>query len=90
MAVNVVYSNQAQIDIHKAKCYFDLIEKGEAFLDDLFYVEELICIMPEMFQIKYNKIRIANLNHFTFAIHYVYEGDTVYVYRVYSAGKDIV
>lgn len=88
MAVKIVYSSEAQIDIHKVKCHFDIIQKGEDFLDDLFYLEELIGIMPGMFQIKYRNIRIANLENFKYCLHYMFTGSIVYVYRVFLAGKD--
>jgi len=88
MAVKVDYSEQSQIDIHKAKCHLDLFGKGEDFLDDLFLHEELISLMPEMFQIKYRVIRIANLENFKYAIHYVFQNGQVYIHRVYPYGKE--
>lgn len=88
MVVKVVYSEQAQIDVHKAKCYFDLIGKGEEFLDDLFHQEDLIRAMPEMYQIKYRKVRISNFQYFKYSIHYLFENGQVFIYRVYAFGKE--
>ena len=88
MAVKTEYSEQAQIDIHKVKCYLDLFGKGEDFLDDLLRREELISLMPETYQIKYREIRIANLENFKYAIHYVFQNGQVYIHRVYPYGKE--
>lgn len=83
MAVKIEYSEQSQIDIHKAKCYFDLYGKGDDFLNDLFRYEDLIRLMPEMYQIKYKSVRIANLENFKYAIHYIFTNGHIYIYRVY-------
>jgi|GEM_PF-1495636 len=88
MADKVEYSEQSLIDIHKAKCYFDLFGKGDDFLDDLFRHEDLILLMPEMYQIKYKKIRIANLENFKYAIHYMFLNGQIYIYRVYPDGHE--
>lgn len=88
MVDEVEYSEQAQLDIHKAKCFFDLSEKGEDFLDDLFRQEDLIRLMPEMYQIKYSAIRIANLVNFRYAIHYIFQNKRIYIYRVFPHGQE--
>ena len=63
-------------------CFFDFTGKGDDFLDDLFRHEDLIRIMPEMFQIKYGNIRIVNLQSFNYSIHYIYQDDIIYIYRL--------
>jgi len=88
MVVKIVYSEQAQLHIHKAKCYFNLIGKEKDFLDDLFHQENLIWAVLEMYQIKYWRIRISNLHNFRYAIHYVFEKGQVYIYRVFAYGKE--
>lgn len=88
MAVKIEYSEQSQIDVHKAKCYFDIFGKGEDFLDDLFRHEDLIRLMPEMYQIKYRTIRIANLENFKYTIHYIFHNGKIYIYRVYPHGQE--
>lgn len=88
MAVKIIYSESAKIDIHKAKCFFDIKEKGELFLDELFRLEGYIQAMPEMFQIKYRNIRIANMDGFRYAIHYITNQETVFIYRVFPQGME--
>ena len=88
MVVKIEYSEQAQIDIHRAKCFFDLSGKGEDFLDDLFRHEDLIKLMPEMYQIKYRSIRIVNLEYFKYAIHYILMERHIFIYRVYPHGQN--
>ncbi len=88
MDVKIEYSEQAQIDVHKVKCFFDILGKGEDFLEDLFRHEDLIKLMPEMYQIKYKVIRIANLENFKYAIHYIFQNGQIFIYRVYPHGQD--
>lgn len=88
MVDEIIYSEQAQIDIHRAKCFFDLSGKGDDFLDDLFRHEDLIRLMPEMYQIKYKMIRIANMENFKYAIHYIFQNKQVYIYKIYPHSQD--
>lgn len=71
MAVKIKYDEQAQLHIHWVECFFDLSGKGDNFLEDLFSLEYLINLMPEMYQSKYRMIRIANLEKFKYTIHCV-------------------
>lgn len=88
MAVKIEYNEQAQLDIHRAKCFFDLSGKGEDFLDDLFRHEDLIKILPEMYQIKYRMIRIVNLENFKYPIHYIFQNNQIYIYRIYPDDQE--
>ncbi len=88
MADKIKDSEQSQIDIHRAKCYFDLYGKGDAFLDDLIRHEDLIGLMPEIYQIKYRSVRITNLKNFKYAIHYIFKNESIYIYRVYPHGQE--
>ena len=88
MDVEIYYSELAQIDLHKAKCFFDLVNKGEEFLDDLFRQENLIRLMLEMYQIKYRGIRIVNLENFNYSIHYNCQNGQVFIYRIFPHGQD--
>lgn len=88
MAVKIEYSEQAQLDIHTAKCFYDLSGKGDDFLDDLFRHEDLIRLLPERYQIKYRLIRIATLEKFKYAIHYIFQNGLIYIYRIYPDGQE--
>lgn len=90
MDVKIVYSEDSQIDLHKAVCFYELSGKKDLFLDDFFYLLDLIQGMPEMFQIKYRKIRIAKMESFPYSIHYSFYGKVVYIYRIYPDRMEYV
>lgn len=82
MADNIFFSEEAKLDIYKAKCQYDLAQKGDLFLDDIFNTLEFVKLMPQAFQVRYNSMRIVALNHFDFTIHYEIKGEEIKVYRV--------
>lgn len=82
MADKVFFSEDAKRDIYKAKCQYDLVQKGDLFLDDIFNTLEFVKLMPKAFQIKYDGVRIITLNHFSFNIHYELMNDKIKIYRV--------
>lgn len=82
MADEVFFSEDAKRDIHRAKCQYDLVQKGDWFLDDIFNTLEFVKLMPEAFQINYDNMRIVALEHFNFTLHYEFNGDEIRVYRV--------
>lgn len=84
MADNLQFSEDARIDIHRAKCYYDFWNKGEDFLDDLFHQCDIILLMPEAFQIRYKNLRLIRLEYFDYTIHYEYKASRIWIYRVYQ------
>lgn len=82
MADKIFFSEDAKRDIYRAKCQYDLAQIGALFLDDIFNTLEVVKLMPEAFQIKYDFVRIVALEHFSFSLHYEIEGDAIKVYRV--------
>ncbi|WP_026451286.1 type II toxin-antitoxin system RelE/ParE family toxin [Aequorivita capsosiphonis] len=82
MADKIFFSEDAKRDIYRTKCQYDLAQKGDAFLDDIFNTLEVVKLMPEAFQIRYDSVRIVALEHFRFSIHYEIESDVIKVYRV--------
>jgi hypoxanthine phosphoribosyltransferase len=82
MADKTFFSEDAKRDIYKAKCQYDLAQKGDLFLDDIFNTLEVIKLMPEAFQIRYNSVRIVALEHFNFTLHYEIKNDEIKVWRI--------
>ncbi len=82
MADNIFFSEDAKRDIYRAKCQYDLIQKGDFFLDDIFNTLEFVKLMPEAFQIKYDNVRVVALEHFNFTIHYEIKDGQINIWRV--------
>ena len=82
MGNKVFYSDEAKIDIHRAKCYLDFYDKGADFLNDLFHQEDVIRLMPEAFQIRYRNQRIIKLSYFEYYVLYSVQNNSVYIQRV--------
>ena len=60
MDVNYEISKEADIEFHRAICYFKLYNKEESFIDDLLNQLRVICSMPKAFQLRYKNVRIVN------------------------------
>lgn len=82
MVDKIFFSEDAKRDIYRAKCQYDLAQKGDAFLDDLFNILEVVKLMPEAFQIRYDSVRFIALEHFNFTLHYEILNDEIKVWRV--------
>lgn len=82
MADKVFFSEDAKRDIYKAKCQYDLAQKGDLFLNDIFNILEVVQLMPKAFQVRYNSVRIVALEHFSYALHYEIMNDGIKVWRV--------
>lgn len=81
MVENYDISDEAKLDFHKAKCFFQFMGKEEEFLDDFLHQLRIILEMPEGFQIKYRNVRIVIFERFDFSIHY-----TIYKERIIILG----
>ncbi len=88
MADKIFFSEDAKRDIYSAKCQYDLAQKGDLFLDDIFNILEVVKLMPEAFQIRYHSVRIVALEHFSFALHYEIKDDEIKVWRVLHQGQN--
>lgn len=88
MAVNYEISKEADVDLHKAMCFFRIYDKDEAFADDLLNQLQLICSMPKAFQLRYNKVRIVQLKHFNFSIHYTILNKRIIVLKILNQTQD--
>jgi mRNA-degrading endonuclease RelE of RelBE toxin-antitoxin system len=89
MAENYEFSEEAKLELHRAPCYFKLIDRENEFLNDLINQLQLILSMPHAFQIRYKNVRIIHFEQFNYAIHYrVKENDTIIIYHVLNQNQD--
>lgn len=57
----------------------DLVDKfHQSFRDKINEIEE----NPLGYQVRYRTIRIANMKHFPFSIHFIVEGNIIYILKV--------
>ncbi|HBL80973.1 type II toxin-antitoxin system RelE/ParE family toxin [Aequorivita vladivostokensis] len=82
MADKIFFSEDAKLDIYRAKCQYDLAQKGDLFLDDIFNTLEVVKLIPQAFQIKYDSIRVVALEHFRFSLHYEIKDNEIRIWRV--------
>ena len=87
MDVNYEICKEADIEFHRAICYFKLYNKEESFIDDLLNQLRVICSMPKAFQLRYKNVRIVNLEHFNFSIHYTIYHDLIVVLRILNQNQ---
>jgi len=88
MEENYEFSDEAKLELHRAQCYFKLINKEELFLDDLVNQLRLIISMPLAFQIRYIRVRIVNLKNYNYSIHYVVVGLQVRIIHILNQKQD--
>lgn len=88
MVDSIRFDDDAIRELHRAKCFFDSIEKGIEFLNDFENQIELIKTMPFAFQIRYKNVRIVNFEHFSYTIHYMVIFDTVIILNILSQFQD--
>lgn len=86
MLSKIVFAEEAKIDIHKAKCFFEFLYKNDDFMNDL---TKQIVKIPFAFQISYAQIRIVQLENFKYTIYYRVKSDNeIIVYRTLSQSQD--
>lgn len=88
MADKVFFSADAKKDIDRVKCQYDISQKGDLFVDDIFNTLEIVKLMPEAFQIRYDSVRIVALENFRYTLHYEISVDTIKVWRVLHQSQD--
>ena len=89
MLSKIVFAEEAKIDIHKAKCFFEFLYKNDDFMNDLTKQIVRISKIPFAFQIRYAQIRIVQLENFKYTIHYRVKSDNeIIVYRTLSQSQD--
>ncbi len=88
MGDKVIFTEEAKIEFHKAKCYFEFTKKEDVFWTDVNRQIDLIIIMPFAFQIRYKNIRIIQLEKFDYSFHYIIKSYGVLVYRFLNNQQD--
>lgn len=81
MGDDIRITEEARIELHKAKCLFEYNRKEDAFWEDFNRQIEIILAMPEAYQVRYKKVRIITLERFNYSIHYVIEPYGILIYR---------
>lgn len=83
------FSKEAKLELHRAKCYFKLVNREEEFLNDLVNQLRLILSMPKAFQIRYSSVRVVHFKNFNCALHYrVKNNKDIIIYRVLNQNQE--
>ena len=88
MVDKVLFDEEAKREIHRAKCFFDSIDKGEEFLDDLENQIALVLSMPLAFQLKYSEVRIVQFDNFSYTIHYTININEIIILNILNQFQD--
>ncbi|MEP1486937.1 MAG: type II toxin-antitoxin system RelE/ParE family toxin [Algibacter sp.] len=88
MDVNYKFTNEAELELYRAICYFKLYKKDELFLDDLLEQLRAVYAMPVAFQIKYRQVRIVSLEKYSYSIHYTIYEDSIIILRILNQKQD--
>lgn len=88
MVDSVRFDEDAKLELHRAKCFYDSINKGEEFLDDMENQIAMILSMPFAFQIRYNEVRIIKFEHFSYTIHYTVNNDEIVILIILNQFQD--
>ena len=84
MSYKIKLSNESRLDLKEANAYYLSISMR---LNSKFNLEmsdaiDRIVINPEHFQQRYRSIKVIFAKTFSFGIHYLIEGNTVYIQRI--------
>ncbi len=89
MEENFEFSEESKLELHRAKCYFKLIDRENEFFDDLIIQLNLILRMPEAFQVRYKNVRIVHFDKFEYSIHYrVKAKELIIIYHILNQKQD--
>lgn len=84
MSYNLVIKPEAAEDAEEAAIWYE--EQGPGlgskFLESLEEKLTTIELNPQLFEIKYNDIRQAFLSRFPFAIHYLFDNNSIFVLAI--------
>lgn len=81
MGGEIKATDEAKIELHKAKCFFEFNNKEEEFWEDFSRQIDVLLLMPKAFQVRYRNVRIVTLERFDYSIHYVVKPYGVLIYR---------
>ena len=88
--MNIEYSLDAELDISEIVSYYEIVDAEcvKKFFMDLKRVENFLSISPEIYSVRYKKIRRVNLKKFQFSLFYFLEKDKVVILRVLHQTRD--
>ncbi|MGF1556966.1 type II toxin-antitoxin system RelE/ParE family toxin [Paucihalobacter sp.] len=86
--MNYRFSQEAELELYKAECYYKLHQKEQDFIDDLAVQLHIIQTMPYAFQIRYRNIRIVNFDYFDYSIHFAIHDGTIFILRILNQKQD--
>jgi hypothetical protein len=82
MGENYNLSEEAQNELYRIICYFQLLDNEDVFFEDLIRQLNLIKKMPYSFQVRYRDIRIITLDRFNYSIHYRIIDESIWVIHI--------
>lgn len=88
MAYKVLFSSEALREIELAECYFKSKQLEKSFLTDLNKQFIFLEKYTQSRQIRYKNVRIHLLEKFNYSMHYVVEGNYVYILHLLNQKQD--
>ena len=84
MVYSIKLSDESLIDLREANSYYLAISKNlnAQFNTELIIAIDRIGFNPEHFQKRYRNIKIVFTKKFPFGIHYLVDGDVVFIQRI--------
>ena len=82
-------SEDAKLDIADAKNYYAVIDKNLAkrCMSDIIQVIDRLEKNPLHHQLRYRNVRIAFTKSFPFGIHFIIEGEKIFILRVFHTKR---
>lgn len=88
MGDEIKITDEARIELLKAKCFFEFNKKEDEFWKDFNGQIEILLLVPETFQVRYKNVRIITLERFDYSIHYVVKPYGILIYRFLNQRQD--
>ena len=82
MEFNLEFSREADIELNTIDCFFGAVGIGEKSHNDFHFRIMHIQSNPFQFQLRYKDIRMVQLKHFNYSIHYTVSANNVMVLRI--------
>lgn len=84
MSFELIFRVETETDLTDIQAYYNKISPKitENFFREFFSTLKYIENEPQLFQVRYRKIRIAPLYQFPYGIHYIQKDNQVIIFRV--------
>lgn len=84
MSFLIKFSNESKLDLTEANTYYLAVSKelSAQFKLEMSETIDRIANNPEHFQKRYRNIKIVFTKVFPFGVHYLFEGNTVFIQRI--------